>query len=131
MFYVLLPEQDTIKKGWEFLVLKFESDNNKEYKMEAIQDSAIHAKKVDRYLSGLYYLVTWKSYPEEENIWELFFIVIYLWNMVSTFHKEHSKKPTVTSAPLNSVPLMAKLTIQLSAKWKQERPTRRANKRIN
>ena len=47
---------------------KFELGNNKEYKVEAIQDSVIYAKEADRHLPRLYYLVIWKGYPEEENI---------------------------------------------------------------
>ena len=35
--------------------------------MKAIQDSVVYAKEVDGYLSGLYYLIAWKSYPDEEN----------------------------------------------------------------
>lgn len=48
-------------------VSEFELDNNKEYKVETIQDSVISAKEANRHLSGLYYLVTWKNYLEEEN----------------------------------------------------------------
>ena len=36
---------------------KFEVDNNKEYKVKAIQDSGIYVKKANRHLSKLYYLV--------------------------------------------------------------------------
>ena len=36
---------------------EFEADNNKRYKIEANQNSAVYAKKVDRYILGLYYLV--------------------------------------------------------------------------
>ena len=43
-------------------------DNSKEYKMEAIWDSMVYTKESKSgYLSGLYYLVLWKRYPEEEN----------------------------------------------------------------
>ena len=38
-------------------MLEFEIDNNKEYKVEPIQDSAIYAKEADRYLLELYYLI--------------------------------------------------------------------------
>ena len=38
-------------------MLEFEASDNKECKVEAIQDSAIYAKKTDEHLSGLYYLV--------------------------------------------------------------------------
>ena len=53
-----LLEYDTTKKGREFLLPEFELGNdNKEYKVEAIRDSAVYAKKADRHLPGLYYLV--------------------------------------------------------------------------
>ena len=52
-----LLEQDTIRKGQKFSVPEFEPDNDKEYKVEAIQDSAVYAKKTDEHLPGLYYLV--------------------------------------------------------------------------
>ena len=47
--------------------LEFDAGNNKEYEVEAIIDSAIYAKEVEGHLPGLYYLVSWKSYPEEES----------------------------------------------------------------
>ena len=36
---------------------KFEPGDDKEYKVEAIQDSAVYAKETDGHLPGLYYLV--------------------------------------------------------------------------
>ena len=45
------------------------------YEMEAIQDSAIYDNKAKSHLSGLYYLVVWKRYPEKENTWESSFAV--------------------------------------------------------
>ena len=42
-------------------------DDDKEYKLEAIQGSAVYAKEANKHLPGLYYLVVWKSYLEEEN----------------------------------------------------------------
>ena len=63
-----LLEQDTTKKGREFSVPEFElGDNDKEYEVETIQDSAVYAKEADGYLPGLYYLVVWKGYPKEQN----------------------------------------------------------------
>ena len=71
VFHVLLLEQDTTKKGQEFLVPEFESGNDKEYKVEKIQDSAVYMRESESgYLPGFYYLVSWKRYLEEENIWE-------------------------------------------------------------
>lgn len=39
------------------LVSKFETSNNKEYRVKAIQDSAVYTKEVGGYLLGLYYLI--------------------------------------------------------------------------
>lgn len=47
---------------------KFETGNDKKYKVEAIQHNKVYTKKVDKYLLGLYYLVAWKNYPKKENI---------------------------------------------------------------
>ena len=57
MFYVLLLEQDSTKKTREFSVLNCDPGDDKEYEVEAIWGSAVYAKKTDRYLLGLYYLV--------------------------------------------------------------------------
>ena len=47
------------------------NDNSGEYKVEAIQNNAVYAKESESdYLLGLYYLVLWKRYSEEENTWE-------------------------------------------------------------
>lgn len=48
-------------------VLEFETDNNKEYKIKAIQDIAVYAKKANGHSLELYYLVVWKNYLKEEN----------------------------------------------------------------
>ena len=123
VFHVSLLEQDTTKKGREFSVPEFEPDDDKEYKVEAIQNSAVYAKEVDGHLPELYYLVEWKGYPEEESIWKPFSAVMHLRKIVSTFHNDYPEKPTATSAPLDSAPPMAKPTIQLPAKRKRRQPT--------
>ena len=46
--------------------LKFDANDNKKYKIEAIKDSAVYIKKTEKYLPGLYYLIFWKSYPEKK-----------------------------------------------------------------
>ena len=66
---------------------EFEASNDKEYKVEAIQNSAVYIEEIDRHLPRLYYLVTWKGYLEEENTWKPFSTVIHLWKIVNTFHK--------------------------------------------
>lgn len=49
--------------------MKLDADNdNREYKVEAIWDSAIYIKKSKNHLLKLYYLILWKNYPKVENI---------------------------------------------------------------
>ena len=65
-----LPEQDTTRKGRvDENVTEFEaSSDEEEYEVEGIRDSAVYAKEsATGHLPGLYYLVSWKGYPEEEN----------------------------------------------------------------
>lgn len=60
IFHILLLEQNTTKKGWInkfLLVLEFEAGNNKEYKIEIIQNNSVYAKKANKYLLELCYLV--------------------------------------------------------------------------
>ena len=57
VFHVSLLEQDTIKKGQEFSVPKFELDNDKKYKVEAIRNSTVYAKRANGHLPEVYYLV--------------------------------------------------------------------------
>ena len=98
------------------LELEFDVGNNKDYKVEAIIDSVVYAKEAEGHLSSLYYLVFWKGYSEEEITWEPSFAVMHLQKMISTFHKNHPEKPTVTSSPLNSTPPMGKPSVKPSVK---------------
>ena len=53
------------------LDFKFEASDNKEYKVDGIWDSVVYAREsATGQLPGLYYLVLWKGYFEEENTWE-------------------------------------------------------------
>ncbi len=55
---LLEPEKD----------LEFEAGGNKEYKVKAIINSVVYGQWVNsNQMLGLYYLVLWKGYPEEEN----------------------------------------------------------------
>ena len=56
---MLLLKQDTISKGQvEETKLKLDVGNGEEYKVEAIWDNALYARKLELdYLPGLYYLV--------------------------------------------------------------------------
>ena len=66
-----LIEQNTIRKGRADEIvplLKFEAGDSKEYEVEAIRDSTVYARESQSdHLPELYYLVSWKGYPEEEN----------------------------------------------------------------
>ena len=46
---------------------EFDASDNKKYEVKAIIDSTVYAKEAEEYLLGLYYLISWKGYPEEEN----------------------------------------------------------------
>ena len=47
--------------------LDFEAGNSKEYKIEAIWDSAVYTRESENYLPELYYLVEWKGYPKKKH----------------------------------------------------------------
>lgn len=72
VFHVSLPEQDTTRKGrLDESAVKCEAGDNEEYEVEGIRNSAMYAKEFKvGHLPGLYYLVSWKGYPEEENTLE-------------------------------------------------------------
>ena len=78
-----LLEHNTTRKRWMNELFskpepEFDASNNKEYKVEAIIDSAVYTKEAERNLLGLYYLVSWKSYSEEENTWKPSSTIIHL-----------------------------------------------------
>ncbi len=137
IFYVSLLEQDTTRKGRvdnkalpePEKKLEFEVEGNKEYEIEAIIDSAVYNQQANNQMPGLYYLVLWKGYPEEENTWEPSLAVLHLRKWISTFYKEHLEKPTVTSLPLDSASPITRPMIQKEPKRKHGRPSKRANKR--
>ena len=139
VFYVSLLEQDTTRKGRMNKLIpelepEFDAGDNKEYKVEAIIDSAVYVKKAERHLPGLYYLVSWKSYLEEKSTWKPFSAIMHLQKMICTFHKDYPEKPMATSLSLDSALPMAKPSVKLvkpSAKQKRGRPTgstKQANK---
>ena len=67
-----LLEQDTTRKGRVDDETELDAGNDsRKYEVEAIRDSTVYARESESgHLPGLYYLVSWKGYPEEENTWE-------------------------------------------------------------
>ena len=115
-----LLEKNTTKKGQvdeNATELDASDDEGGEYKVEAIRDSLVYAKESESgRLPGLYYLVFWKGYPEEENTWKPYSAVQHLRKLISLFHKDHPDKPTATSEAINTAPPMARLIIKPAAK---------------
>ena len=134
VFYVSLLEQDITRKGQvdeNATELDAGEDDSGEYEVEAIWNSAIYAKKSELgHLPGLYYLVSWKDYPKEENTWEPASAVQHLKKLIRSFHKDHPDKLTATSAAINIAPPMARTTAKLSkpTKQKQSQTTNSSNK---
>ena len=124
VFHVSLLEQDTTRKGRvskKVPELDVGNKNSEKYKVEAIWDSAVYANKLKSgYLPGLYYLIAWKGYSKEENTWESLSTVQHLKKLISSFYKEHPKKLTATSLPIDSAPPIARPTIKLTRPIKQK-----------
>ena len=119
IFHVSLLEQDTTKKGQVNdmqLDFKFEAGDDKEYEVDGIRDSAVYARESAGQLPGLYYLVSWKGYPEEENTWEPASAIQHLRRLVTAYHKDNPKKPTATFAPVNMAPPIARPTAAVPKK---------------
>ena len=119
VFHVSLLEQDTTRKGRvdeDATELDAGDDEGGEYEVEAIRDSAVYARESAGHLPGLYYLVSWKGYLEEENTWEPYSAVQHLRKLISLFHKDHPDKPTAISEAIDTVPPIAKPIIKPAAK---------------
>ena len=107
-------------------------DDSGEYEVEAIWDRTVYARESETgHLPGLYYLVLWKGYPEEENTWEPASVVQHLRKLISSFYKDHFNKPTATSPAIDTAPPMARSTVKLAEppKQKRGRPANSTNKR--
>ena len=114
--------------------IEFDAGNNesREYEVEAIRDSVVYARESESgHLPGLYYLVLWRKYLEEENTWELASAVQYLRKLISLFYKEHPDKPTAISPIIDTALLMARPIVKPTGppKQKRGRPANSINKR--
>ena len=89
--------------------LEFEAGDDKKYEIDGIWDSAVYAREsATGQLLGLYYLVLWKDYPEEENTWEPALAIQHLQRLVIAYHKNNPKKPTATFALVDTALSMAR-----------------------
>ena len=90
--------------------------------MEGIRDSAVYARESEAgHLPDFYYLVSSKSYPEDESTWEPVSAMQHLRKLVSTFHKNHPDKPTATSPPIDLAPPITKRTTLPNVNSKRKR----------
>ena len=102
--------------------LDFKAGDDKEYEMEEIRDSAVYPMELEAgHLPGLYYLVNWKSYLEEESTWEPASAVQHLRKLLSKFHRKNPTKSTATSPPVDSAPPIARPTVKPIGTTKQKR----------
>ena len=98
------------KKTVEQLEFKANS-NNKEYEIESIRNSAVYARESEvSHLFGLYYLVSWKSYPKDKHTGKSALAVQHPRKLVSIFYKNYSNKLTAIFPPIDLAPLIAKCT---------------------
>ena len=110
VFHVSLLEQDITRKGrvdentTQLAELDAGDDKGGEYEVEAIRDSAVYARESAGYLPGLYYLISWKSYPEEENTWEPASAVQHLRKLISSFILTSRQRPLRPSTLLHRWP---------------------------
>ena len=115
-----LLEQDNTRKGRldkNMTELDIGNDNSEEYKVKAIWDSAVYLRESKSgHLPSLYYLVSWKRYPEEENTLESASVAQHFRKFISFFHKDYLDKPTATSPAIDNMPPMARLTVRLTVK---------------
>ena len=102
--------------------LKLKAGDSKKYKVKAIWNNAVYARKLESdQLSSLYYLVAWKKYPKDKNIWKPSFAVQHLKKLINSFYKNHLKKLTIISLPINSALSMARPTIRPNLTFKRKR----------
>ena len=77
--------------------------------MEGICNSTVYARESEAsHLPSFYYLVSWKDYLKDKNIWEFASAMQHLRKLVSTFYKNYFNKPTAISLPIDLATLIDK-----------------------
>lgn len=84
----------------------------KNNKIENIWDNIVYARKSNRYLLKLYYLLFWKGYLKDENINKPALVVQYFWKLAEIFNKENFDKSIAIFLFVNATPPMAKPIIK-------------------
>ena len=131
-YFLCVPNETKYyqKKGVDkkTLQLEFEDDGKrKEYEVGAICNSAVYVRELESgQLPGLYYLISWKSFLEDENTWKPVLAIQYLRRLVSIFHKEYADKSTANSLPIDLAIPMAKLNIRPEARNNKRKQGRQA-----
>ena len=123
IFHMLLLEQDTTRKERIEKVSELDvGGNSKEYEVETMRDSVVYTMELESiHLPRFYYLVAWKGYPEEKNTWERVSAVQHLNKLISLFHKDHPKKPTVISLRVDFAQAITRPIIKPTAKFTTKR----------
>lgn len=82
-------EQDITGKGRvdEMTKPKLDQSERKEYDFTVICDNIVYTKNIEEgQLSGLYYLILWQSYPEEENSWKIISVILHSCKYIKLFY---------------------------------------------
>ena len=103
--------------------MEFDAGGNEsgDYEVEAIRDNAVYARESESgHVLGLYYLVSWKGYSDEENIWEPASAVQHLRRLINSFYKDHPDKPIATFLAIDTAPPMARPIVNPTEPPKQK-----------
>lgn len=92
-------------------------NKGREYKIEAIFDCMVYARKSKSGHSlELYYLISWKGYLKEKNTYKLALTIQYPRKLISSFYKNHTDKLTAIFEAINTILLMAKQIIKIATR---------------
>ena len=93
------------------------NNDSSKYKIEAIYNNGIYAKKLKiSYLLEIYYQISWKNYLKEKNIYKPYSAIQHHWKLNSLFYKNNSNKPTMIFEAIDTALLIAKPIIKPVAK---------------